>query len=549
MPEQCATDLSCTAEGKGSCRLPARWGERAIVGFMLGLILVLNVSSVRRKSLTTDEPFHLEYGLKVLLTDSARFDDSKMPVSALNALALLSELKPAATQMNISLEGIQRARLVTTVFSLILALLVYAWTRQMYGKPAAMLALTTYAFAPNILAHSRLITTDLYAALAVTLTLFCFWNFTKVGGTKWALASALALGGAQVCKYSCIFLFPILALILVVRRGPELSALARQRSWRELRRLAGAFAGYSALFLAVTLVAINLGFLFNRSFTPLEDYEFRSSLFQSCQKRLSFAGRLPVPLPYPYLQGLDLCRFIERQSTRTASRYLLGELRQNHGFGTYYLVAFLFKVPLGLQALLALAAWRGVRRRAGPGFRRDEVFLILPFLFYFAYLSFLFRYQVGIRFFILVFPLMHIFAASILRDSRGLGRKARGVAAGLVAIQAASVLSYHPHYLPYFNELVWNRLSSHKILADSNLDWGQDRVYLNEYLAAHPDAVLNPSVPTSGKIVVRANDLVGLTEPNRYAWLREGFEPVEHIAYSYLVFEIEPGPPEAAKPP
>jgi len=549
MSEQCETTLSCTAAGEGTRPPLARRGELSFVCFMLGLILVLNVSSVRRKSLTTDEPFHLEYGLKVLLTDSARFDDSKMPVSALNALALVGELRPAASQMNISLEGLQRARLVTTVFSLILAVLVYTWTRQMYGKPAAMVALTTYALAPNILAHSRLITTDLYAALAATLTLFCFWKFTKVGGTKWALASALALGGAQVCKYSCIFLFPILALILVMRRWPDLWSLARQRSWQELRRLAGAFLGYSVLFLAITLVAINLGFLFSRSFTPLRDYEFRSRLFQTWQARLSFAGRLPVPLPYPYLQGLDLCRYIERQSTRTASRYLLGERRQNQGFGAYYLVAFLFKVPLGFQGLLALAAWRALRRRSDLRFCRDEVFLVLPFLFYFAYLSFLFRYQVGIRFFVIVFPLTHVFAASTFRDFRTMGRKARGAVVALVAFQAASVLSYHPHYLPYFNELVWNRLSSHKILADSNLDWGQDRIYLKKYLEAHPDAILSPSGPTSGRIVVRANDLVGLSDPSRYAWLRESFEPVGHIAYSYLVFEIEPDRPETIEPP
>ena len=52
---------------------------------------------------------------------------------------------------------------------------------------------------------------------------------------------------------------------------------------------------------------------------------------------------------------------------------------------------------------------------------------------------------------------------------------------------------------------------------------------------------MNPTRPTTGLIVVDVNHLVGVYKPERYRWLREHFEPVGHIAYSYLVYEIPAG--------
>src|SRR5207247_11329256 len=46
----------------------------------------LDVLTVRHDTLTEDEPVHYRYGVNVLDGDSTRFDDSKMPATALNAL-------------------------------------------------------------------------------------------------------------------------------------------------------------------------------------------------------------------------------------------------------------------------------------------------------------------------------------------------------------------------------------------------------------------------------------------------------------------------------
>jgi hypothetical protein len=87
----------------------------------------------------------------------------------------------------------------------------------------------------------------------------------------------------------------------------------------------------------VSIVVLNIGFLFNRTFTPLRDYSLRSDVFDAIQSKVSFV----VPVPYPYLQGLDWIIERERNNAGFGPVYLLGEARVNEGFPGYYFVVFL----------------------------------------------------------------------------------------------------------------------------------------------------------------------------------------------------------------
>jgi hypothetical protein len=41
-------------------------------------------------------------------------------------------------------------------------------------------------------------------------------------------------------------------------------------------------------------------------------------------------------------------------------------------------------------------------------------------------------------------------------------------------------------------------------------------------------------------VVVNVNALVGVVGPaERYRWLREGFRPVAHVGYAWLVYDVE----------
>jgi hypothetical protein len=105
-----------------------------------------------------------------------------------------------------------------------------------------------------------------------------------------------------------------------------------------------------------------------------------------------------------------------------------------------------------------------------------------------------------------------------------------------------SSLTYYPHFIAYFNELIGRRVNAYRYLADSNLDWENHNWWIDRYQRAHPELhlVVNPEGPAAGDIVVSANQLVGVLHADKYRWLRENFEPVGQIAYGHLLYRITP---------
>jgi hypothetical protein len=145
--------------------------------------------------------------------------------------------------------------------------------------------------------------------------------------------------------------------------------------------------------------------------------------------------------------------------------------------------------------------------------------------------------RIGVRYVLPVVPFLCVLAAPAAQ------RPGRGRAAALLAAwYALSALSYHPHPMAYFNELIGRRVNAYRFLADSNLDWEDHQWWIGEWQRRHPErrAVVSPASPTTGWVVVGANDLVGIHDPERYRWLRERVRPVGHIAYAHLVFFVRP---------
>jgi hypothetical protein len=302
-------------------------------------------------------------------------------------------------------------------------------------------------------------------------------------------------------------------------------------------------------------MVVNTGYLFSRTMVKLDDYEWRSTAFRCMRSRLGPLGGVRVPVPYPVLEGLDWGQRRVEPGGGTPNVYLLGELRETGGFKGYYLVAFALKVPLAIQALIVLATVNYVIRRRSYRFFDDELFIVVPVVLYAVYFNLFFTMQIGIRHFLIVFPLLFVLCGSLLKNIGGDNRRLGIAVSGLMVYLVISVASYFPHYISYFNEIVWDRKTAYKFLADSNIEWGQNQSFLQEYQRRHPDAFVVerrkrmrragredalPALPDSGTIVVDVNQLVGLRDAARFRWLRENCEPIGHIAYSYLVFEVSP---------
>ncbi len=105
----------------------------------------------------------------------------------------------------------------------------------------------------------------------------------------------MALGLAQVAKYTAVFLYPLALILLLLRDYPELRGwVARDRPalWAYLRRM----ALFGLVILLLSLLVINAGFLFNRTFLPFGQYAFKSDLLQALQARFPILNRLPATI-------------------------------------------------------------------------------------------------------------------------------------------------------------------------------------------------------------------------------------------------------------
>jgi 4-amino-4-deoxy-L-arabinose transferase-like glycosyltransferase len=474
---------------------------------------------VFQTSLTYDEPTHLKYGLR-LLEGGSTFDLSlyDRPVMALNALASRIADGPRWTTIF--------SRFPTVLASLLLGYLLACWSGDLYGESAKRFTLFLYAFSPNILAHSTLGTSDLYAALGVTGALYSLYRFLAVPTLKRALIAAVVLAVAQMTKFLAFYLFVFVAILIPILIATDyLRGQRRKQEWKLL-------AMYPVVAGGLFLLLLQIVFAFQGSapVTRLSEMSFRPGIFQTLQK-----GPIDtLPLPRGFVEGIYRLTVDDSSGRTYGNLYLLGERRTNvpsgvRPFKSYYLVVYLFKQPIALQILLLLGLFQIARNRIGWDFLRREACLIVPMFGYAAAASFLQHAQIGIRH---ILPSLAL--ATVIAGAWSVKKKVTWALSGYLVL---SVASYFPHMIPYTNELILDKSQVFRYFADSNLSWGQSDQLVSDYLAKNPSVKLNPTSFQTGKILAEANRLVGIPGPPDCRWLLQ-YRPIGHVGYSHMIYEI-----------
>ena len=508
-----------------------QWLEAFVLVGALVLFAWRELGAMRADGRTQDEAGHLAYAERGLTQGTferrSKYDNSKMPVSILNALPVV-----IAERRGDALDDRQRlwlGRMPTLALGLALGALVFLWARQLFGFRGGALALFLYTFCPNLLAHSHLITTDVATALGMFAATYAFWRYRQQPG-GWRLAvAAVSFGAAQLTKVTALFLVPIFVLIALCEAvrarlpGGRGTVSPGRSPWR---RVWHALAPAGALAVGA-VAALNLGFAGEQTLAPLARSAPLSRSLQALAA-VPVIRDLPIPLPRPYVAGLDMVAHDARDGSLS---YLHGRFSA-HGFWDYYLVATAIKLPLGTLLLLAAAGWLAVTGRVrAPS---AEAFLVVPVVVLLAYLSFGLELQIGLRYFLPAFPFLFVFAGRAAAW-RPPGWAFAALVGLLAAWTAVSSFAVHPRYIPYFNELVGGPRNGYHWLTDSNVDWSQDSDYMREvYARRSPVRVwIEPDGPIAGRTAVRLTYLV-----SRYGWLREHFRPVALPHDSWAVFDL-----------
>ena len=485
---------------------PRRGKDAAILAAGLALLCAQGLTSLRTKSAVYDEPVHFTAGYAAARFGEIRFNPDHPPlVTGLAALPLLAmdvrfDANDRAWAMGRPYEVgrrflyrwndgdrlLARGRVMVLALAAALAALVHLWTRALWGRAGAALALVLAATSPDVLAHGQVVTTDMGAALFIFATVAAFERLVAGVTVARVAGAGLALGAAFATKFSAVILLPVLALLaaVVVLRTDPVTVRIGPRP-RTLATRAAKAGGLAAALLAMGAIAFVLlwscyRFRYAASADPRVEAGIPWERLRPEEPAVSAAVdglRRARILPEGYLWGF--VRFFEHQEARPS--FLLGE-RSDRGFAAFFPTSFAVKTPVGLLALLVIAgvlAARGLRRR-------EDLFVVLPILLY-AAVSLTRGINIGHRHLLPLYPFLFV-AAGRAGAWAAHAWPRRGPAAlvtALAAWQAGAALWIHPHYLAYFNELAGGPARGHRILVDSSLDWGQDLRGLRPYMEAH----------------------------------------------------------------
>ncbi len=466
---------------------------------------------------------------------------------------------------------LRRARLPIVAATLAAGAVLFFWGWRLMGPWPAAAALALFAFEPNLLAHGRLVTTDMGAALFTLATLACLERAQQGGAgaprsgkaAAWGrdVAAGAMLGLALLTRFSCVLLIPVgMACLVFDRRRP-----ARSR-W-----LGGAIA------LAVALLVLQAGYGAIAGSEAMDLFPLSASATGEPLRAQPLAAMessgalrwLPLPLPRLWLEGMDLARW--KNAHLEGPSYLDGRISAD-GFWSYFVAALLMKGTLPWLLLAAAGvgaiAWRA-RAAAGVSWTPLLIWCTLPAGLLLSLTTALTRAQIGLRYVLPVIPLLCLAGGAVVARRAPAPRRpaiaAMVLTGSLLAWHAWSALAIHPFHLAYFNEAAGGPEAGARRLVDSNLDWGQDLIGLARFLeerridqvnlyyfgTADPDYYRIRRAPAAqpGWFAVSATHLAGvyLPDPGYLAPFRS-LRPDAAIGHSILLYHLDQVPPRLTQP-
>jgi hypothetical protein len=464
---------SASAAGRAAVPRQHLWVALLIVAHILFVLW-----GAARQSVTFDENFHLPSGILAAARGELRVSAVNPPlVKAMAGAAALAagariptdEALGSGEQGEVG-EAFMRAnadryhriffagRVVIALLSVLLLLVVWRWSRRLWGPRGALLSLAFAAFAPEALAHAGVVTLDVPTALGFTASLAAWQVFVTRGRWRdWAWV-ALAVGFAFNVRFTAVFLAPLLLAWLVV------SLLARR-----VRHPRRAFLGLGLLALS-TMLALQAGYLGRTSFAPLREWSFESRAFQGLQHALPW---LRLPLPDSWVGGFDR-QSVESQAKQTPS-FLMGRVHEEAPLA-YFPIALAAKWPVGFLGALGLLVVFVIRRR--PRWRRLAWPLSIALLFLVIGM-FIGRLGIGIRYLYPMLPALAVALGALAANGRGWRR----AAVALAALQILEAGAHAPWHLSFYNALAGGPARGQWIVNDSNVDWGQGLIALRDELA------------------------------------------------------------------
>ena len=515
----CPTEKDHKESVFGQARVVPNARTAWLIAILIAVLHVfMAVTAVNTKSPTFDEPQHLTAGYSYWITNDFRLDPENGNLPAMwAAMPLLfdhlnfvplnnrgwqrAEEGRTAHQFfyevgNDPDQMMRQARAMMSILGAALCLLVFRVARHFFGFVGAFIVELVVAFDPNFLAHSPLVDSDVPAAFFFTATVWTCWRLWQKISPARLTTAALSVSGLFLTKFSAPLVLPVLGAMSIVQifsRNEITVAFGRFRllivnQWKK----ACALTALSLLLATMLLVTIWASCLFRYSaWTDSglnhEDTSWRwnylledRGLFEAS---VDFARDHHL-LPEQYLYGFAYVRkhAIDRPS-------FLDDQWSIVGFRSFFPKAFVYKTPLPLLFLLALAIYAAIASR--HSWRIENAFNPLwSFALLYGACALITQLNIGHRHLLPIYPALFIACGAIVPL---IGNKRSPVLAAVVTIclvrQIGESITTWPNYLAYFNQVAGGPSRGYEHLVDSSLDWGQDLPALKSWIDNHKRVV------------------------------------------------------------
>src|SRR3989344_2515338 len=522
------------------------WIGLALLIIILGFV---QISSLLADSQTVDEGPHILAGYSYLKTGKILLNPEHPPLlKAWSALPLLilnpdlpEEVKNAADtkaeldQWGLSYEFLHKnrvpadtiifwSRLMMVILAILGAVGIALIARIWFGNLAGIFAFILFAFDPNVLAHGRLVTTDVGSAIFIFFAAYAFYLFLKKPTALLAIGSGGVFTLALAAKFSSLTLLPVFLILFAIKLIKEKSDLKK-------------YLKLIPLFILTAFISLWTIYGFNIE-KPINDpkvkqlYERNAELLKDPSAYQDSNGKnywlarfvihtfdprkqpgiglkwaadnVSVPA-YRYFRGLS--DFLAH-SYRGHYAYLTGHIYET-GVWQYFIIAYLVKSPIPLLILLIFAFClyaifimrvsvlntskydfiSNIKNKIANFPLAGYILLIPPVIYWL--ISIKSSINLGIRHLMPIYPFYAVMIAGAIaiilkKIPEHSPKKYQNFTKIIFAILmiwflAESAIIY-PHHLSYFNTLAGGPKNGHQYLIDSNIDWGQDFLRLKEYI-------------------------------------------------------------------
>ncbi len=455
---------------------------------LLAVAILRIVSTYHVFNQTLDEASHVSGGIEWLQEGVYRLETKHTPLARIS-VALLPYLAGVRgtgatnwyyTYGIFSANGhywrnLTLARIGVLPYFVLATVVVFLWTKRLFGATAGLLAAAVFTMLPTVLAHSGLATTDIPFTAMFCWALYAFTLWLREPRMRTAVHFGIASGLALCTKFSAVVFLPACGTAIFA-----LYLAAGYRNWRALFRTATVVV--LCAFLATWAV-------YRFSHAPLDQVthvpdHLAAKIFGPSSRLTGVVHRITSTVPVPAPEIIDGLRSLRDQNREGARAYLFGRISET-GFWYFFIASLAVKTPLAVLLLAAggsivllLRYRRSQRDWESPSPLAAAVMIMI--------VTMPARLNLGVRYVMPMFVFFSILAAVGLaalwqrRDRRMLSRT---VAVLLFAWLAVSSARSHPDYLAYFNEFGGSDPS--RLLVVSDLDWGQDLTRLATYLHEH----------------------------------------------------------------